>query len=164
MRALWAPSMRVDESLAQEYLSSKELTAFRAMSRAEQLHSVQVLRIVLEQKAQTPRTLAAAALLHDVGKGRYHLAVWQKTFAVLVTALFPSLARSLGRDEGLALFHAPFTVLAHHANWGGAILRCHGSNPEVVWLVEHHEDNHERWRDHAYSDLLQRLQSADDAC
>ena len=159
-----AASSPLDQSLAQEYLSAKELTAFRAMSRAEQLHSLHVLRAVLDQRAHTSRTLGAAALLHDVGKLRYHLAVWQKTLAVLVTALVPTFARALGRDESLSVLRAPFTVSSHHAKWGAEILRGCESHAELVWLVEHHQDNPERWRDHATFESLQRLQSADDAC
>ena len=134
------------------------------MSRAEQLHSLNVLRAVLSQQADAPRTLKAAALLHDIGKSRYRLAVWQKTLAVLLTALHPTLARKLGKDESLDVLRAPFAVAAHHAKWGGAILRRTGADADIIWLVEHHQDELDQWRGHACFELLERLQAADEVC
>lgn len=138
--------------------------AFQAISRAEQLHSLDVLRAILQQQADTHRTLAAAALLHDIGKSRYRLAVWQKTLAVLLTAASPSLAKRLGQVESFNAISAPFAVAVHHAKWGGEILRGSGSDADVIWLVEHHQDALEQWRDHACFELLQRLQAADQVC
>lgn len=164
LRALLATFSPLEQTLAQRYLSSREYEAFRAMSRAEQLHSLNVLRAVLKQQTDTPRTLAAAALLHDIGKSRYHLAVWQKTLAVLLTALYPSLARNFGQGESLNAFSAPFAVSTHHAKWGADILRRSGSDADVIWLVKHHQDGLEQWRDHACFEMLQRLQAADQVC
>ena len=164
LRALLAPISPLEQSLAQRYLASQEFDAFRAMARAEQLHSLNVLRAVFKQQSETPRTLAAAALLHDIGKSRYHLAVWQKTLAVLLTALNPSLARTLGQDESSNAFSAPFAVSTHHAKWGADILSGIGSDADVIWLVKRHQDDLEQWRDHASFDLLHRLQAADQVC
>ena len=164
LRALLAIATPFNLGLAEQYLTAKELAAFCAMSRAEQLHSLRVLQVVLEQQESTPRVLAASALLHDVGKSRYHLAVWQKTLCVVVTAVMPSLARQLGKGEGTSVLRAPFAVRQHHARWGRDILRYCQSEDEVEWLVENHQALAESYRDHPCYSLLQRLQLADDAC
>ncbi|MCA9893353.1 MAG: hypothetical protein KC615_10235, partial [Anaerolineae bacterium] len=83
LRALFAFSTGVDYDLVRKYLSTPEYELFQTMAHAEQLHSVHVLRSVLAQSPETTPELATAALLHDVGKARYHLAVWQKTVSVL---------------------------------------------------------------------------------
>ena len=164
VRALLAIATPVNIQLAEQYLTAIEFAAFCAMSRAEQLHSLRALQEVLKQQDSTPRVLAASALLHDVGKSRYHLAVWQKTMCVIVTAVMPSLARQLGKNEGKSVLRAPFAVRQHHARWGRDILRYCQSEDEVEWLVENHQGLSESYRDHPCYSLLQRLQMADDAC
>ncbi len=164
VRALLAIATPVNIQLAEQYLTAIEFSAFCAVSRAEQLHSLRVLQEVLKQQESTPRVLAASALLHDVGKSRYHLAVWQKTLCVIVTAVMPSLARQLGKNEGISVLRAPFAVRQHHSRWGRDILRYCQSEDEVEWLVENHQGLSESYRDHPCYSLLQRLQMADDAC
>ncbi len=164
IRALFAFATPVDLHLAKQYLSSKELGAFQKMSRADQLHSLNVLRTVLNQRESAPRPLAVAALTHDVGKCRYHLAVWQKTIVVLVKRLVPSLADKLGREENLSIWRAPFVVRSHHPKWSAEILRACCADEVAVWLVEHHQADVLALCDHPLAELLQCLQRADEAC
>ena len=164
IRALFAFATPVDLHLAKQYLSFKELEAFQEMSRADQLHSLNVLRAVLNQREAVPRPLAVAALMHDVGKCRYHLAVWQKTLAVLVKRLTPPLADRLGREENLSIWRAPFVVRSHHAKWSAEILRACCADAAAVWLVEHHQADILALYDHEQAGLLRCLQRADDAC
>lgn len=131
------------------------------MARSEQLHSLAVLRQALKADADAPKDLIAAALLHDVGKARYHLAVWQKTLAVLLEAIAPGLCRKLSASEPISFWRAPFIVRQRHPRWSGEILRGCNSSAAVIWLVEHHQEEPERYRDHELHDLLARLQRAD---
>jgi hypothetical protein len=163
IRALLAFAAPIDLHLAQQYLSQAELDAFQQMSRAEQLHSLNVLRDVLAQSDPTPPTLAVVALLHDVGKSRYHLMVWQKTIAVLVKAFIPTLANYLSRDETLNFWRAPFTVRKYHAKWSAEILHTCQSDYVAIWLAEHHQDPAGTHTTHPNYELLCRLQKADDA-
>lgn len=164
MRALFAFAAPVDLHLARRYLSPKELSAFQKMSRAEQLHSLQVLRRLLREAGRLPPALAVAALMHDVGKSRYHLAVWQKTLAVLVKRLSPDLAARLGRGEKLSVWRAPFVLSVQHAKWSAEILRGCDTAADALWLVEHHQADAASLPDHAQLASLRRLQRADDAC
>lgn len=163
IRALLAFATPVDHQLAQHYLSDAELNFFLRMSRAEQLHSLNVLRDVLAQADTTPHALAVVALLHDVGKSRYHLAVWQKTIAVLVKAFIPSVSDYLSRDETLNFWRAPFTVRKYHPKWSAEILRECQSDAVAIWLAECHQHPADGYKDHPHYDLLCRLQQADDA-
>src|SRR4051812_31589967 len=99
LRALFAFTRPVDDALADAYLSPAQRPLFRRMRRGEQLHSLNVLRAVLAQADETPPALAAAALLHDVGKSRYPLRLWQKSIAVLVRAVLPTLFVRLSADD-----------------------------------------------------------------
>jgi len=163
IRALLAFATPLDLHLAQQYLSQAELIAFQQMSRAEQLHSLNVLRDVLAQSDTTPHALAVVALLHDVGKSRYHLAVWQKTIAVIIKAFIPRLSNYLSRDETLNFWCAPFTVRTYHPKWSAEILRDCQSDAIAIWLAEHHQEDADHYKDHPNYPLLCRLQQADDA-
>jgi len=163
IRALLAFATPVDLDLAQQYLSSEEFSVFLKMARAEQLHSLNVLRDVLAESDNIPNALAVAALLHDVGKSRYHLAVWQKTTSVLVKAFLPSLAQRIASGATVRFWNAPFIVRAKHPRWSADILRDCGSDEVAIWLAEHHQEPSEQHQVHPYYDLLCRLQTADDA-
>lgn len=162
IRALLAVITPVEIDLARRWLSPAELRLFLNMGRSEQLHSLNVLRDVLAQHADTPHDLAVAALLHDAGKGRYRLAVWQKTVSVLVKRLNPRLEKRLRSEDRLTFWRAPFVVRYHHPRWSAQMLREAGSSARVVWLAEHHADDPQHWRDHPDYALLVRLIAADD--
>ena len=164
IRALFAFATPVDLHLAKQYLSARELDAFQKMSRADQLHSLNVLRTVLPEREAVAPPLAVAALMHDVGKCRCHLTVWQKTMAVLVAHLMPSLADRLGREEDLSIWRAPFVVRSQHAQWSAEILRACCADEVAVWLVEHHQADILALGENPQAALLQCLQRADEAC
>ena len=161
LRALLAFGLSPDLPLAQQHLTDCEYLAFLSMSRADQLHSLNVLRSVLELEPAAPRGLTAAALLHDVGKSRYHLAVWQKSLCVLLMRFAPDLSQRLSQGGSLNWWRAPFTVRQRHATWSGAMLRRCGSDPTTIWLAEHHQAQAARYQDHPLHPLLVALQRAD---
>lgn len=55
-------------AIVQEILSDAEFGLWRAMSGADQVHSLQVLRIFEQWEPQATREEKSAALLHDVAK------------------------------------------------------------------------------------------------
>lgn len=161
--ALLAFVHEVDYELAERYLSPEQMALLRSMAKSEQLHSINVLRDVLVQAEQTENDLAVAALLHDSGKSRKHLMVWQKTISVLVRKFLPALDNLLSEDGKLSFWRAPFIVRRHHPKWSGELLSAIDSSDCVIWLVSHHAEPADDWREHPYYELLIRLQTADDA-
>lgn len=160
-RALLAVAARPDLTQARQLLSECEYAAFCRLSRADQLHSARVLKEVTTADADAPTSLQKAALLHDIGKSRYILAVWQKTLSVLVRSLAPGWFRLLSASDDLTLWRAPFSVRAHHPRWSGEILRACGSDAAVVWLAEHHQIAPDSLDSHPLHAQLVALQRAD---
>lgn len=152
----------VQMALAAEYLTPPQQALFARLRRAEQLHSLNVLRGVLAQ-GPAPRDLAVAALLHDAGKIHYPLTTGQKTLAVLVRAFLPALARRWMDGDPRRPWQRPFVVYAHHPAWSAELLAAAGAAETAVWLAAHHADDAARWVEHPHFDLLRRLQAADDA-
>lgn len=163
-RALTASSRPIAYALAERYLSVEQMTLFRQMSHSEQLHSINVLRDVLNQ-GETPPDLARAALLHDVGKSRCALAIWQKSLAVIMRKLLPAQYASCGQDtpENLtSRWRRACVVANHHPRWGADLLESTGTSDCTIWLVRHHADRLDQWQGHPNQPLLARLRSADD--
>ncbi len=134
------------------------------MSRAEQLHCLNVLRALLARNPKAPTALRSAALLHDVGKSRYRLALWQKALAVIIEAIAPETSQRLSGAETIPWWRAPFVLRRHHPKWGGEILRRCGTEADVIWLVERHQDSPEQQRGDTRYPLLASLQKADGEC
>ena len=163
VRALMSFTQQVDYTLPRQYLTPAMLDTFQQMKTNEQLHSIRVLKAVLDQQPDTPDDLAMAALMHDVGKIRCPLSLFGKTLAVVVRAITPPLYRyGSTQDVKRDVWARPFIVAEHHARWGAEILRGLNAPERAVWLVEHHVEVVAGLMDHPYAGLLWRLQQADD--
>jgi putative nucleotidyltransferase with HDIG domain len=85
-----------------------------------------------------------AALLHDIGKLRYHLNPLERAMIVLVKAVYPGQSRrwgSLPPDgwDRLPGWRKAFIVAEQHAGWGADMARKTGVSPLTETLIrEHH--------------------------
>ncbi|MBL8133610.1 MAG: HD domain-containing protein [Anaerolineae bacterium] len=161
LRAMFAFAQPLDLTPAQTYLADDLLALLRRMKRSEQIHSLRVLRDLLAE-GPVNGDLGTAALLHDAGKARYPLAIWQKTLAVLVRTFLPRLFDRLSRGDPRRLLERPFVVAVEHPAWSAELAGAAGATGGAIWLIAHHQDDARQWSEHApYADLL-RLQRADD--
>ena len=161
LRALFAFSRPVNDTLAADYLTPPLMALFRNMRRSERLHSLRVLRGLLAE-GDVPPELAIAALLHDVGKTRYPLMIWQKTLPVLVKLVNPALVTRWSGGDAKNLLLRPFVVYVHHPEWSAELLAAAGAPERAVWLARHHQEAPALWANHPDAPLLQRLHDADD--
>ena len=87
--ALFAGSLSLDENRTiQELLTSEQQKLFLRLERSEQKHSLRVLRTLIDE-GETSRDLLVAALLHDIGKTRSLLNIWERVLIVLGKVFFP---------------------------------------------------------------------------
>jgi putative nucleotidyltransferase with HDIG domain len=126
---------------------------FHQMSPAEQAHAYRVAQALLAAGHSEP-DLIAAALLHDVGKVRAPLALWERTLVVLCGKLAPRLAERLGQSSnGARGLRRPFVTASQHAAWGADMVRQAGASDRVVALIRCHQStpsptprsDEERW-------------------
>jgi len=132
---------RLSRSQVQEIgvdLNPAELALFLKMSASDQQHALRVYHL-LQAVGQTDRELLRAALLHDVGKTRTKLTVWDRSLAVVGQAFVPGKAREWGAGDGAGWKRA-FVVREQHAAWGADLAKRAGSAAEVIELILRHQD------------------------
>ncbi|MFN8532245.1 MAG: HD domain-containing protein [Dehalococcoidia bacterium] len=125
----------VDDGAVRAVLPAALATIFLGMDPASQRHHLAVFRRVVAAGCDDP-DVVAAALLHDLGKGR--VSPLDRTAWVLLERT-PWLASRLagdGRRGWTALYR-----LAHHPAIGAAQVGAAGGSDRLVWLIANHQRN-----------------------
>jgi putative nucleotidyltransferase with HDIG domain len=137
-------------------LSPAQQALFWQMSTTDQRHSLNVVRTLIAMGA-TSGDLLVAALLHDVGKSRHHLYLWERVMVVVIRT-FGSAAASRWGNEHSNGWRRPFVIYRQHPYWGAEMALAAGCSPLTVELIRDHHDRDEARGD---SKLLRVLQQAD---
>lgn len=152
---------------ASQVLSPSLMKLFMRMPPREQAHSLWIYDRLLQQN-ETDHDLLVAALLHDVGKSRYPLRLWERVVIVLGKAWFPERAKIWGKGAPLG-WKRPFVIAEQHPAWGAELAAQAGAAPLAVALIQHHQDAPNAILGRASEEnrslelrLLSRLQSLDD--
>jgi hypothetical protein len=101
-QALGANLSPEDLDLVREVLAPSQRRLFEQLQMSEKVHSMKVLRALLDQGENHP-DLFVAALLHDVGKSRFPLNMWDRILIVVGKAFFPQRAKRWGSEPVSAL-------------------------------------------------------------
>lgn len=151
--ALTARVRPADEAFVRAWLPTLALQAlFFSMGPAMQAHHIAVARDLLAGGERDP-DLVAAALLHDVGKGR--LSVSYRVALVVLKQAAPGLLRRWAarpyRD-----WRGPLYQAWHHPRLGAERAAAAGASARTVdWIARHQGDPGD-------DALLRRLQAVDD--
>jgi hypothetical protein len=141
-------------------LNPAEVALFRRFNPGDRQHSYQVMRSLRAAGDDEP-ALLAAALLHDVGKTRVPVQLWERVLGTLGDVFFPQKVKLWGSNS-IEGWRRPFGVRVHHAEWGAEMASEAGSQPLAVRLIGHHQDKELDLLDAELARLLRRLQWADD--
>lgn len=134
------PSQELLDETA-EVLSPQLLQLFQRMQPAEQKHSLNVYK-KLCTAGETNRDLLIAALLHDVGKIKFPLHVWERVEIVLLKKLAPGKAAAWGTLQPVG-WRKPFAVALKHPDWGADLAEQAGASPLTVSLIRRHQEKDE---------------------
>lgn len=143
-QALSIGSSQEDKELAAEILTLSQLELFQQMHKSEQNHSLRVLK-ELRSQGEDNIDLQAAALLHDVGKIKVPLRLWERVLVVVARAICPGCVEKWGAAgeneplDGLGWRRA-FVVAEKHPAWGAELVSQRGGSELAVALVARHQE------------------------
>jgi len=140
-------------------LPAEMAALFQRLPPADQCHSISVFHTLKEAGEKEP-DLLAAALLHDVGKSRFHLNIFERVLIVLVESNFPQRARRWGQGKPDG-WKRCFVVAVQHPAWGADMVSSAGGNKTLVGLIREHQTPAATPTGSHFADLLKRLQHAD---
>jgi HD domain len=121
------------------------LDLFFRMQPGEQSHSLQVYSKLVEAGESDP-DLLTAALLHDAGKTRYPLNMWERAWIVIGKALLPRLSQEWSKGDihgpkRTAYWKRSFIVAERHPDWGAELAAQAGASSRAVALIRRHQEN-----------------------
>lgn len=135
---IWASTLSSeDQALVDEALTPAQQELFAQMHPSEQHHGLRVLKM-LQGWGESHPDLMVAALLHDVGKSRHQLRIWERVLIVMGRAFFPGRVQRWGRTP-LVRWNRPFVVAEQHPNWGARRALEAGCSPVAVNLIRCHQ-------------------------
>jgi hypothetical protein len=145
---------------ARRLLNLTQFELFQQLQPSEQGHAL-VVYTQLRTQGENDPDLLSAALLHDVGKVRYPLRVWDRVAIVLAKKFLPELAERWGQAEPEG-WKRPFVVAAQHPAWGADLAAERDVSPKAAALIRHHQDKIiESWSQEEKR-LLSALQAVDE--
>lgn len=165
LRGLTANVKPEEMLIAADILPKPALARFCQMPLDAQRHSFNVL-YALQKAGQDHPDLAAAALLHDVGKVAceatgIRLTPWLRGPLVLAAAFAPDRLRELAADDPKAGWRYVIHVHFEHPRIGAAMAAEDRCSPLTCWLIEHHQDEQPNPPNAQADRLLTLLQWAD---
>ena len=135
----WRAEPPFDSELtaARSVLTTEQMNLFLLLQPSEQIHALRVLQTIQLQGESDP-DLQTAALLHDIGKARAPLKLWERVVIVLGKRFFPRRAWSWGQGKPQG-WKRPFVVAEQHPTWGGEMTAKVGLSPVAISLIRRHQ-------------------------
>lgn len=153
-----------DLEMVRRVLTPAQMDLFNCMQPGEQAHSIQVLKQICATENISNDSqfndLLVAALLHDVGKCRYRLSLWERVIIVLAKALIPGKVAEWGEGRPTR-WKRVFVISERHPEWGAQMAAEVGTAPLAVELIRDHQNYIQGDTVSLKEQLLRRLQVAD---
>lgn len=164
-RGLHATVTAQERARVSQVLPPAAVALFETMPRDAQRHSLDVLA-TLDAAGYGERALAAAALLHDVGKiaandAGLRLGLWLRGPLVLLEALAPAWSARQARADPTMGWRYLLHVHVQHPAIGAAWAEQAGCDEVCCWLIAMHQTSPEHCAPGPWRDLLAALQWAD---
>lgn len=132
-------------SAALLYLPAAAHTHFRTLPKDAQRHSLNVLQ-TLQARGPVDNQLAAAALLHDIGKlaadeAGVRINLWVRGPLVVLEKIAPQLLVQWASADVAHGWRYLLYVHLMHPMIGAQWAKAWGCTPLTCWLIEHHQDH-----------------------
>lgn len=161
-RMLPGRSAHVDRQEVRRFLGAPLTELFERMHPAEQAHSMRVYGALREQ-GETDPDLLAAALLHDAGKSRRPLRLFERVLIVLMRAAAPGFVRRWGGgSQPAGGLRGAFQTAEQHPAWGAEMAAGAGASPQTCELIRRHQEKSAAAPGLHGDGLLIKLQAVDD--
>lgn len=167
-QALTTRPSEVDKELVASILDPGQVELFNLLQKSEQTHSIRVLKAVRKQGGDNI-DLQAAAMLHDIGKVKEPLRLWERILIVITNAICPACVKEWGAAQGEVPSAMPgwqraFVVAEQHPAWGAELASQCGASVMTVALIARHQEKlspEGAGEDSEENRLLRILQAAD---
>lgn len=120
---------------ALDILPTSAIPLFLDQSLTEQRHALDVA-LDLWSTAPKNHNLLIAALLHDCGKSRNTLKVWERIYIVLLQRAPRKVWNAL--LVAYPFLSSPLRTAQDHPTWGAELVRNKGLDREIVELIHDH--------------------------
>jgi len=157
--ALVAPFSPNDYSLIEQVLQPELYALFMQLDPAERNHSVRVFE-TLTAEGYTDQDLLAAALLHDVGKSRFPIRLYERVLVVLLSPIMRKSGTNSRAEQPGRLVEL-FCAAEEHPDWGADLVMQAGGSEKLVWLIRMHQYQMLHAPANTLEEHLIALQSAD---
>lgn len=136
------PTIKKEElEWALSLLPACAVPLFKSQPLPEQRHALDVALDLWDSSIQDSHLLIAA-LLHDCGKCRHPLKVWERIFIVLLQKAPSQLWNALASSQ--SSISILLQTAEEHPHWGAIKALEIGLDPEIAKLIrEHHNPNSE---------------------
>lgn len=137
------PKFKIEElDWAKSILPPNAMQLFLSQPLPEQRHALDVA-LDLWTSGIRDNHLLIAALLHDCGKGKNPLKVWERIIIVLLQKLPLPVWNNLLQTQ--SPFSGPLRTAQEHPQWSAEMAAAIGLSPQVVELISQHHNpnNHE---------------------
>jgi hypothetical protein len=153
------PLTQSDLAPVRSVLTDQQMALFSRLQPSEQSHGLRVLKF-LQAQGETHPDLLTAALLHDVGKSRHPLRLYERVVIVLAKKFFPDQVKTWGCGLPTG-WRRPFVIAEQHPSWGAADAKNVGASPLAVHLIRAHQSEIQDDQNIVENRLLSLLKEAD---
>lgn len=144
---------KVDDRYIGKYLNKNEIEMFNRLKKSDKYHCIRVCRDslkLLEEKSikMDEYKIGKAALLHDIGKSKYHLNLIEKSVIVLLDKFTKGTLKKYDNISQIDIYY-------NHPKVGYEMLKSYNYDKELLEVVRyHHKDKNKEFKIDKMIDII----------